>query len=379
MVSNPAILRHGRVKSNHRREIHAMIEQGKRTSGISIQPFGTIADRRIDLYTLRNRRGMAVRAINYGATIVAIEVANRHGIFDDVVLGFDSLQDYQVHGWYCGATIGRYAGRIRMARFAFEGQHYSLSANEGATHLHGGFHGFDKAVWQGDAFESEGDRVVRLRHVSPAGEDGYPGTLSAQVVYTLTDMNELVVDLLATTDQPTPVNMTHHSYFNLCGSARQDILDHQLQISADHFLPIDAALLPTGERRGVRDTPFDFRQARRIGDVIDVPDEQLRRGQGFDHDFVLRDASAACLVEPISGRALDVFTTQPSLHIYTGNYLNGIPLGKGQVPYRRRFGIALEAQHFPDSPNQPSFPSTIVQPGQQYHARTVYRFSVTED
>jgi aldose 1-epimerase len=355
-----------------------MIKQGKRASVITVEPFGELAGERIDLYTLRNRSGMEVRATNYGATIIAIEVANRYGRFEDVVLGFDSLDGYQNNNWYCGATIGRCAGRISNAHFSLDGKSYSLTANAGSAHLHGGNQGFDKVAWQADAFESDSDRVVRLRYVSPSGAEGYPGTLAVQVVYTLTEMNELLVDLFATTDQPTPVNMTHHGYFNLAGAELHDTLDHQLQINAELFLPIDQALIPTGEMRNVRNTPFDFRRARRIGSSIEAADEQVQHAQGYDHDFVLRDTGAARLYDADSGRVLDIFTTQPSLHIYTGNYLNGEPLGKNQVPYRRRSGIALEAQHFPDSPNHPEFPSIILRPGQQYHMRTVYRFSVTD-
>jgi aldose 1-epimerase len=284
------------------------------------------------------------------------------------VLGFDAMADYRAHGWYCGATVGRFAGRIKGARFTLDGREYVLAANNGANHLHGGMRGFDKVSWQVAHADST---MLRLHHTSASGEEGYPGTVNAQVVYTLTDADELIVDHVATSDRPTPINLTHHGYFNLAGAGRGDVLGHELQIDAGHYLPVDAELIPTGELRPVAGTIFDFRTSTRLGE----------RTKDYDHDFVLRAADseqprfAARLREPESGRVLEVFTTQPALHIYTGAHISNEPAGKGGAVYGPYAGVALEAQHFPDSPNQPAFPSTILRPGSEYRQRTIYRFS----
>lgn len=353
-----------------------------------LESFGTTEQgEAVTLYTLTNGRGTEIRIMDYGATIVSLRMHDREGRCDDIVLGFDSLDKYRTHAWYCGATIGRYAGRIRNARFALRGRDFRLAANAGQNHLHGGFNGFDKVLWHGELFQEAAMSGLTLRYLSPDGEEGYPGTLDTRVTYMLTDDDDLIVDYHATTDQATPVNLTQHSYFNLAGasaSAISAITDHALQINADFFLPIDGSLIPTGELRSVDNTAFDFTQARPIGVALDATNEQLRLGNGYDHDFLLRrdeagDAAptwAARVFEPGTGRILDVLTTEPALHFYSGNFLDGSVTGKNGVRYGPRCGFALEAQHIPDSPNQPAFPSAILQPGAPYRARTVYRFSV---
>ncbi len=347
---------------------------------ISVLPMGKARGAPVNLFALRNPNGVEVRVSNYGASIISIVVPDRNHQLDDVVLGFDSLAGYLAHTWYCGATVGRYAGRISNARFRLDGRDYELSANEGPHHLHGGVIGFDKVVWQARTLEAE--RGVRLRYISADGEEGYAGTLDTAVTYKLTDDNDLIVDYSAATDRPTPINLTQHSYFNLAGSS--DILHHELSINADAFLPVNNTLIPTGGIRSVEGTPFDFRQPVRIGARIHAADQQLEIARGYDHDFVIRNGGpehlgapwAARAHEPGSGRVLEVFTTQPALHFYSGNSIASGPPGRNQTMYGAYSGFALETQHFADSPNQPPLPSTILRPGAPYRARTVYRFSI---
>lgn len=348
-------------------------------------PFGTTADgEAVDLYTLINANGVEVRALTYGGIIVSLQVPDRHGQLDDVVLGFDDLAPYQARHPYFGAIIGRYGNRIAGAEFTLDGTTYTLAANNGPNHLHGGLQGFDRVIWQAESFE-EADRVgVVFAYTSPAGEEGYPGTLQAQVTYTLTDANELIVDYEATTDQATPVNLTQHTYFNLAGDDSGDILDHELMINADHYLPVDSTLIPTGERRPVAGTPFDFREPTPIGARIEADDPQLQWGPGgYDHTFVLNDEGdglglAARVYEPTTGRVLEVRTTEPGVQFYSGNFLDGSEVGKGGAVYAKRNGFCLETQHFPDSPNQPDFPDTILRPGETYTSRTVFAFSTRD-
>ncbi len=342
-------------------------------------PFGEVDGAAVHLYELRNAVGAVVRISNYGASVVAVEMPHRDGRLGDVVLGFDSLADYRAHSWYCGATIGRFAGRISHARFSLDGRNHMLSVNAPPHHLHGGIKGFDKVVWQARA---DDDRSLRLRYISADGEEGYAGTVDAAVTYSLTDDNALVIDYFAHTDRATPINLTHHSYFNLAGHG--DILDHELTINADEFVPNDATLTPLGGRRDARGSVFDFRSPHRIGERIDVADPQLRVAGGYDHDFPLRKETAevagarfaARAHDPVSGRVLEVFTTQPALRFYSGNFIASEPAGKGGVRYGPHSGFALEAQHFADSPNHPDFPASIVRPGTPYRERTIYRFSV---
>lgn len=344
--------------------------------------FGTTADGvAVDVYTLRNASGLEVRVTNYGGIIVSLKTPDGGGRMADIVLGFDSLAPYEAGSPYFGSIIGRYGNRIAGGRFELDGETYTLATNNGPNHLHGGVRGFDKVVWDAEPFDNEADRGLNLRYTSAAGEEGYPGTFEATVTYTLTDAGELIVDYVATTDAATPVNLTQHSYFNLAGAGSGDILDHELMIVASAITPVDSTLIPTGEIAAVEGTPFDFRAPTPIGARIDDDDPQLRNGRGYDHNFVLDGtgaglALAARVSDPVSGRTLDVLTTEPGVQFYTGNFLDGTITGKESRVYGHRGGFCLETQHFPDSPNQPSFPSTILRPGEEYRTRTVFVFGV---
>jgi len=345
--------------------------------------FGTMPDgTKIDLFTLTNANGVEVRVITYGAVIVSIKAPDRRGHFDDIVTGFDTLEGYLTRSRYFGAVVGRYGNRIANGRFTLDGKTYELATNNGKNHLHGGLRGFDKVVWTGSRFERNGNGGVALTYVSRDGEEGYPGTLNATVTYTLTPRNELIVDYAATTDRATPINLTNHSYFNLAGDGHGDILQHVLTIDADRYTPTDDTQIPTGELAPVEGTPFDFRKPTPIGTRIDANDEQIRRGHGYDHNFVLRSASdrlhhAARLVDPSTGRTLDVATTEPGVQFYSGNNLDGSAVGKSGHVYARRTSLCLETQHFPDSPNHANFPSTILRPGERFQSQTVFTFGVT--
>ena len=363
-----------------------LIAAGGCTSGkkatVTRQPFGKTAEgTTVESFILTNAAGMEVRAITYGGIITSLRVPDRDGRFDDVALGYDSLDGYiKNNSPYFGAIIGRYANRIGKASFPLDGETYTLAANNGPNHLHGGIRGFDKVLWQGEEFRDGGGVGVVFRYTSPDGEEGYPGTLQLRVTYRLTDRNELVVDYSATSDKPSPVNLTQHTYFNLTGG-RRDVLDHELTIDADRFTPVDPTLIPIGTLSPVAGTPFDFTKPMRIGDRIRADDEQLQRGRGYDHNFVVNRTNgglvhAARVREPMTGRVLDVSTTEPGMQLYSGNFLDGTITGKAGVAYAQRFGFCLETQHFPDSPNKPDFPSTILRPGQEYRSQTVFAFSV---
>jgi aldose 1-epimerase len=336
----------------------------------------------VDLVTLANGHGMEIRLMSYGGIILSITAPDRDGVFDDVVLGYATLEDYLADSAYMGALIGRYANRIANGRFTLDGVTYTLPRNDGTSHLHGGPHGFHRVCWDVELFEARDHAGAVLRHTSPNGDSGYPGTLAVQVTYTLSRDNALTVDYHATTDRATPLNLTQHSYFNLAGQTGGDILAHRLTLHAARFTPVDASLIPLGTIAPVRDTPFDFTSAQAIGARIGAPDEQLRRGRGYDHNFVLdRDegrtpALAAELYDPASGRTLQLYTTEPGIQFYSGNHLGTGPAGKHGRCYASHSGLALETQHFPDSPNEPGFPSTILRPGVEYHSRSVYRFSL---
>jgi aldose 1-epimerase len=335
----------------------------------------------VDVYTLTNARGMQVRAITYGAIIQAIRVPDRSGQLADVTLGYDSLPGYITDSPYFGAVVGRYANRIARGRFSLGGRTYRLATNNGPNSLHGGVKGYDKVVWRGQSFQ-RGDSVgVTFEHTSPDGDEGYPGTVRAAVTYTLTPANALVVNYTATADKPTPLNLSQHSYFNLAGEGGGDILEHLLTIEADRYTPVDSTLIPTGELASVKGTPFDFRTPTAIGARIDQPDPQLRYGKGYDHNFVLNRRGAGVVhavhvLDPKTGRTLDIATTEPGLQFYSGNFLDGTIKGKAGHVYGHRSAIVLETQHFPDSPNHPNFPSTILRPGKEYRSRTVFTFGV---
>ena len=346
-------------------------------------PFGAMPDGTpIEVFTLKNRAGVEVRAITYGGIVVSVRVPDRTGSLDDVVLGYDTLDGYLSNNApYFGAIIGRYGNRIAKGRFVLDGRTRILATNNGPNHLHGGLKGFDKVVWRGDPARSGEGAAVVFTRTSPDGEEGYPGALTVRVGYTLTDHSALVVDYQATSDAPTVVNLTQHSYFNLAGQGAHDILGHQLQIDADRYTPVDATLIPTGELAPVEGTPFDFRAPTAIGARIGADHPQIRNGLGYDHNFVLREGSAglrhaARVAEPTTGRTLDVATTEPGLQFYAGNFLDGTITGKAGRVYRRRYGFCLETQHFPDSPNQPGFPSTVLRPGEAYRSQTVFTFGV---
>jgi aldose 1-epimerase len=355
-------------------------------AAVSHLRFGTSPDGAIvEAYTLRNTHGIELRAITYGGIITSLKVPDRRGTTADVVLGFDSLDGYRKEHPFFGAIIGRYGNRIGRGRFSLDGTEYSLATNNGPNHLHGGPRGFDKRNWAASTLE--GKTGVAFTRTSGDGEEGYPGALTVRVTYELTDRNELIVDYHATTDKPTPVNLTQHSYFNLAGEGTGDILGHQLTINADRYTPVDDTLIPTGELAPVEGTPFDFRQPTAIGARIDADHAQIRNGQGYDHNWVLNrpadTGGAAGLVlaakagDPSSGRWLEVRTTEPGIQFYSGNFLDGTITGKSGRAYGRRSGFCLETQHFPDSPNKPNFPSTILRPGQEYRSRTVFTFGAS--
>jgi len=354
----------------------------KGDSSVTAAEFGkTPEGEDVSIFTLRNANGMEARIINYGAALVSLTAPDREGNFDDVVLGYDSLAQYLVNKPYFGAIVGRYANRIAQGRFALDGVSYQLAQNNGENHLHGGLKGLTHALWDAAAeVRAEGPALV-LTYVSPAGEDNYPGSLSVTVVYLLTNGNELSIDYSATTDSATIVNLTHHSYFNLAGAGSGSILMHELEIRANSFTPVDGGLIPTGEVRPVAGTPMDFRRLSMIAGGISSKEEQMVLGGGYDHNWILDKkeseyALAATLYEGRTGRLMEVYTTEPGIQFYSGNFLDGSEIGKGGVPYRHRYGLCLETQHFPDSPNKANFPSTVLRPGERFQSRTVYRFSV---
>jgi aldose 1-epimerase len=347
--------------------------------GVQEQPFGTQDGRHVNLYTLTNSHGVEIKAMNYGGIIISIKVPDRKGQIADIVLGHDKLEGYIPNPPYFGAIVGRYANRIANGEFTLDGKTYHLPKNDGPNTLHGGTDKtFNKVVW--DAEPLKGKTGVAFSYLSRDGDDGFPGNLHMKVTYTLTDSNELVIDYEATTDKATPINVSQHSYFNLKGQGDGDILDHEIMINADRFTPVDKNLIPTGELRPVKGTPFDFTKPTKIGSRIDDNYEQLVLGHGYDHNFVInRKGSglvlAARVYEPTTGRVLEVSTTQPGVQFYTGNFLDGTITGKDDKVYKRRYGFCLETQHFPDSPNHPSFPNTILKPGEKFHQTTVFKFS----
>jgi aldose 1-epimerase len=345
--------------------------------------YGVLSDgTAIDRFILANRRGMRVAVITYGGIVTSIDVPDRAGNFRNVVLGFDALDGYFALSPYFGAIIGRYANRIARGRFSIDGIEYAVPTNDGPNSLHGGHRGFDKVVWKEvEAGETADGAHLLLHHLSPEGDEGYPGNLKSSVQYTLNESNELRIEYAAETDRPTIVNLTNHSYFNLAGAGAGDALGHELMINADAFTPVDATSIPTGEIRPVAGTPFDFRQATTIGARIRAADDQLGITRGYDHNWVLRRSDAhslslaARVVEPRAGRVLEIHTTEPGLQFYSGNLLDGRIVGTGDVRYRQSDGFCLETQHFPDSPNHPSFPLTVLRPGETYRTATVFRFS----
>lgn len=352
---------------------------------VAKKPFGKLADGRpVTLYTLTGSRGLVVEVMDYGASIVSILAPDRTGKIGDVALGFSTLKGYLEKPAFFGAVVGRVANRTADARFTLNGKTYALAANNSPggmpCSLHGGNVGFDKVLWQAEPCEIAGQPAVRLRYLSKDGEEGYPGNLSVQVVYSMTEDNGLRIDYEATTDASTPVNLGNHAYFNLRGEGNGNIMDHELTLNASRYTPVNKGLIPTGEINPVRGTPFDFTTPRRIGERIDDNDEQLKLGGGYDHNFSIDRKGAALelavtLYEPTSGRVLEMLTTEPGLQFYSGNFLDGARVGKSGEPYRYRCAVVLEPQHYPDSINQPKFPSIVLRPGATYKSSTVYRFS----
>jgi len=347
---------------------------------ISHAPFGhSPAGQAASLFTLINAQGMQVKITNFGGIITEIHVADKNGVFADVNLGFDSIEPYYKDSPYFGALIGRFGNRIARGKFTLDGQDYQLATNNAPNHLHGGLVGYDKVVWDAETFKTAESVGLKLHYLSADGDQGYPGNLDVNVVYELTNHNEILVKYHAVTDKATPINLTQHAYFNLAGKG--DILGHEVTINADHFTAIDTTSIPTGELPLVANTPFDFRAPKLIGQDINADDEQIKNGNGYDHNFVLNKAHfnefslAARARDPESGRILEVFTQEPGVQFYTGNYLDGSLTGKGWT-YERRNGFCFEPQHFPDSPNQPSFPNTILRPGEEYSSVMSYKFSV---
>ncbi len=361
----------------------------QKSGGADLQPggkgsmkkesFGQLANgTAVDIYTLTNTNGVEARITNYGGIIVSLKTPDRAGNLGDITHGFEKIEDYQAGHPFFGSLVGRYGNRIGQARFSLNGVTYELAANNGRNHLHGGKVGFDKKVWQAEGSTTAEGPVLVLTTSSADGEESYPGNLSVKVTYSLLESNALRIDYLATSDKDTIVNLTNHAYFNLAGEGT--ILDHEIMINADRFTPVDNELIPTGELRPVNGTPFDFTTPHRIGERIDAEDEQIRFGKGYDHNFVLnhgggKSGLAARAYDPKSGRVLEVETTEPGVQFYTANFLTGDLKGKGGRIYERRSGFCLETQHFPDSPNKPQFPSTVLRQGEEYRTTTLFRFS----
>lgn len=341
-------------------------------------PMQASATDSLKLYSLTNANGLKAEITNYGGKVVTLFTPDKTGALGDVVLGYDSLKEYLTGNLYFGTLIGRYGNRIAKGKFSLNGKEYQLAINNGVNALHGGPKGFHQVYWK---IISSTPNSVRMTYRSADGEESYPGNLDVTVTYTLTDNNELMIEYEATTDQETIVNLTHHSFFNLAGAGNGDILGHEMMINADEFTPVDSTLIPTGELRKVKGTPFDFTTPHTIGERINQEYEQLKFGKGYDHNFVLRKKGdefslAASVTEPTSGRTMEVWTTEPGLQFYSGNFLTGKDVGKGGKAYPFRSAFCLETQHFPDSPNHSNFPSTVLKPGETYKQKTSYKFGV---
>ncbi len=344
------------------------------------QDYGSLPDgRKAELFTLTNKNGLKATLTDYGATLVSMEVPDRDGKLADVTHGYDTLEGWLSNTSYFGATVGRYGNRIAKGKFTLDGTSYTLATNNGENHLHGGIKGFNTFLWDATAIKKPGAVGVVFTRTSPDGEEGYPGNLRTTVTYLLTDDNELRVDFKATTDKATIVNLCHHSYWNLTGDPNNTILDHELMLAADHFLPVDEGLIPTGELGPVKGTPFDFTSLTKVGARVNADDEQIKRGNGYDHCFVLRNqtgevALVGTLYDPSTGRAMDLLSDQPGVQFYCGNFLDGSAAGKGGVKYQFRTALCLETQHYPDSPNKPDFPSVVLRPGETYSHTMIHRF-----
>ncbi|MDW7692056.1 aldose epimerase family protein [Flammeovirgaceae bacterium SG7u.111] len=358
-------------------------EAPKAEASVSKEAYGATQDGiDVDLYTLENANGMVVKVTNYGGIITSILTPDKSGEFGEITLGFDSVADYENYSPYFGALIGRYGNRIANGKFSLDGVDYELVQNNGKNHLHGGTKGFDKVVWAAEEFKTEEGAGLTLTYLSKDMEEGYPGNLNVEVLYFLTNSDELEVTYKATTDKKTIVNLTQHAYFNFTDNAKTDILDHEVMIASDKLVPVDETLIPTGELTSVEGTPFDFNIPIKIGEKIEEENEQLKYGLGYDHCFVLKKEKqdslelAATVYDPESGRFMELYTTEPAIQFYSGNFLDGSFVGRGGVSYNFRDALCLEPEHYPDSPNQSDFPSTVLNPGEEYYTKTVYSFSV---
>jgi aldose 1-epimerase len=354
------------------------VSEQKDTVSVSTQPSLST-----EVKELKNKNGLRMTIIPLGGKIVSLEVPDKNGNLGDVVLGYDSVDQYIKGNPYFGAMIGRFGNRIAKGKFSLEGKEYQLPINNGVNALHGGPKGFHNVMWKLNPVTKPEGEAMEMTYVSVDGEEGYPGNLNVKVTYTLSDKNEVIIDYEATTDKPTVVNLTHHSFFNLTGEGDKEILSHELMIAADRFCPVDSGLIPTGELKAVKGLPFDFTKPHIIGERINNEHEQLKYGKGYDHNWVLnkKDNSltlAAKVIEPTSGRVMEVWTTEPGLQFYSGNFLNGSEKGKKGSTYPLRSGFCLEAQHFPDSPNKKDFPSVVLKPGETYTQRTIYKFDVVK-
>jgi aldose 1-epimerase len=343
-------------------------------------PFGKVDGKDVSLFVLTNANGMVMKVTNYGGIVTSLMAPDRNGKMADIVLGYNDVESYVKGTTYFGAVIGRYGNRIGKAKFSLDGKEYTLAVNNGENNLHGGKKGFDKVIWDAKEVKSADAIGLELKYLSKDGEEGFPGNLSVTVVYWLTNKNEFKIDYTATTDKTTVVNLTQHSYFNLAGEGTGDILKQELTLNADKFVPVDKGLIPMGELLPVKGTPMDFTKPVAIGARIKADYEQLKLGNGYDHCWVLNQKKpgemtfAAVAYEPTSGRAIEVTTTEPAIQFYSGNFLDGTNIGKSGKPYNFRNGFCLETEHYPDSPNKPSFPSVVLKPGQTYKTSTVYKF-----
>ncbi|KAF0152896.1 MAG: Aldose 1-epimerase [Ignavibacteria bacterium] len=343
--------------------------------------FGNVeTDKEVSLFTLKSKNGMKVEICNYGAAVVSIFVPDKNGKSENVVLGYDSAQGYEKCSSYFGAIVGRYGNRIGKGIFVLDGKNYQLDVNDGENHLHGGKFGFNKRIWDAEPIQTDTGQSLKLTLIDNNGEMGYAGTVKLDVIYTLSEENELIIDYLGETDETTILNPTHHSYFNLSGDLTKNILDHHLMLNADYITYVDKGFITTGELNKVENTPFDFRNLSRIGENINSDNQQIKYGLGYDHNWVINNWDKTIkkvgeLYEPVSGRFMEIFTDQPGIQFYSGNFLNGEQIGKNGIACNYRTGLCLETQHFPDSPNKPSFPSVIINPGEQYVQKTIYKFS----
>ncbi len=352
------------------RKAKAMIEK---------KPFGQVYGQAVEVYQMTNANGLKASITNYGGTMVSLIVPDKNGKMEDILLGYDNVDGFVANSPYFNALIGRYGNRIAGGKFSLDGKVYTLAANNNGNTLHGGLKGFDKVIWNAEPFENADGVGVKLGYTSKDMEEGYPGNLTVNVIYTLTNRNELIIEYMALTDKATVCNLTQHNYYNLTGSTKDSILGHVLTLNADKFTPIDKGSIPLGQMRQVKGTPMDFTQPRTIGDRINQADEQLECGLGYDHNWVLNKkgkelSHAATLYEPKSGRVMEIWTEEPAVQFYSGNFLDGTITGKGGAVYKQRWGMCLETQHFPDSPNHPAFPTTTLRPGELYKTKTVHKF-----